>query len=204
MHATCIFSLAQTTRLFLQLDRMPDARSIGYSGMLGESALSVLVIIICCSSGLWMANYGTAQNGWGAAFIPGAAGLLDTFIPTVMAQPIVVVLVVSFAATTLDSGMRILRVLIGELGRTVEGVAPMLGKGLQNIFIAVCPSSSSCSWASTSSPLLFLASVQRGQEDKEHSLVPNRQVGACRQYGKPSYIAMSTCDPRFSSPSVME
>lgn len=121
-----------------QLDKMPDARVIGYCGMLGESTLSVLTIMVCCSSGLWALNYQDWNpGGWGAAFIPGAAALLEELgLRAVDAKAIVIVLVVSFAATTLDSGMRIQRVLIGELGRALEGAAPMLGAALQRLVVA--------------------------------------------------------------------
>lgn len=120
-----------------QLDRMRDSRAIGYSGMLGESALSALVIVICCSCGRWSSAYADWPSSWGVAFIPGASQLLEELgIGKSAADSIIIVLVVSFAATTLDSGMRIQRVLVGELGSIVEPRAPLLGKALQNIFVA--------------------------------------------------------------------
>merc|ERR1719343_336132 len=47
-----------------QLDKMRDARPIGYTAMLGESALAALVIVACCSSGTWASSYGSWPVNW--------------------------------------------------------------------------------------------------------------------------------------------
>ena len=47
------------------------------------------------------------------------------------------VLVVSFAGTTLDSGMRVQRILVGELGKTVEQVAPPVHRASQNMIFQI-------------------------------------------------------------------
>ncbi|CAK0903449.1 unnamed protein product [Prorocentrum cordatum] len=60
-----------------QLDKMRDARPIGYTAMLGESALAALVIVACCSSGTWASNYGSWPVNWAQGFTPGAALLLE-------------------------------------------------------------------------------------------------------------------------------
>merc|ERR1712032_1144289 len=80
-----------------QLDKMTDARSIAYCGMMAESALSALVIIICCSSGYWKEKYVKWPVSWGSAFIPGAAILLEELgIGQKESNSIITVLVVSF------------------------------------------------------------------------------------------------------------
>merc|ERR1719422_2791444 len=48
-----------------QLDKMTDARPIGYSAMMGESMLSTVVIICVCSAGTWSTTYESNMNWLG-------------------------------------------------------------------------------------------------------------------------------------------
>jgi len=107
-----------------QLDRMRDARAIGYSAMMGESLLAALVIVVVCSAGTWKKVYATGMN-WTGFLAAGGKVLEELGFDSRPARTIMNVLLVSFAATTLDSGMRIQRILIGELGRSMERVASM-------------------------------------------------------------------------------
>ncbi len=125
-----------------QVAREPDALFVGYGSMLVESALAVLVIIACCAGigmsyratdgslltgvAAWThhyASWGTA-SGMNAnldAFVTGAANLLSSYgIPLGAAVAIMGVLVVSFAATTLDTATRLQRYVVSELARTVR------------------------------------------------------------------------------------
>jgi len=130
-------SLVSSAVTSKQLNKMKDARLIGYSAMLGESALSALVVIACCSSGHWASTYGDWPMKWGDTFIPGVATLLEALgVPLRPARAVVIVLVVSFAATTLDSAMRIHQVLVGELGRIATPRLPRLGKALQSVVVS--------------------------------------------------------------------
>lgn len=124
-----------------QLDREPDARLIGYGGMIGESLLGLMAVLACTAgvvgvagvapAELWQRNYAD----WGAvqslgrtigSFITGAAhfierlGLLDFSLCVAL----VAVVVVSFAMTTLDSATRLLRFNITEIGETL-GLRPL-------------------------------------------------------------------------------
>jgi len=107
-----------------QLDRETDARFIGYLGSIGEGALALIAIIAVVtyfgSSGEFLdtySSYETASRNWKKSFIGGAgqlgAGLL---IPAEVARTLVTVIVVSFAATTLDTSVRLMRYIISELG----------------------------------------------------------------------------------------
>jgi len=119
-----------------QLDKMRDARPIGYSAMMGESMLSMVVIICVCSAGTWSAVYADGMN-WTGFLTSGATFLEELRLTSRFARTVMNVLVVSFAATTLDSAMRIQRILVGELGTTAEGVAPSCAKLLQKTYFQV-------------------------------------------------------------------
>jgi len=58
--------------------------------------------------------------------------------------------VMSFAATTLDSAMRIQRILIGELGGSVEKVSAPAGKVFKNIFVQIILSGIPALWLANS------------------------------------------------------
>jgi len=108
-----------------QLARMTDARPIGYGGMLAEGMLGLLAVLAAtagfASSEEWWNHY----SSWGAA--DGLAAKLDAFvsggatfvaslgIEREMARTFMAVMVIAFAATSLDTGARIQRLVISEL-----------------------------------------------------------------------------------------
>ncbi len=107
-----------------QLNKETDARFIGYLGSIGEGALALISIIAVItffgSSGEFLETYSsfsTASREGLGSFIRGA-GQLGTglFIPAEVARTLVAVIVVSFAATTLDTSVRLMRYIISELG----------------------------------------------------------------------------------------
>lgn len=126
----CMVASGTTSK---QLESESDARSIGYGAMILEGALAVIVILCCVSAAgfadpsLWVAKYSTQWVGsdsllvrlsgfiyGGAAFIKNALPFLETeFLATV-----VTVMIISFAATTMDSATRIQRYVLEELGRS--------------------------------------------------------------------------------------
>ena len=110
-----------------QLNKDTDARYVGYGGALGEGTLAVTSIIACTAGfavfvGLdgWHAHYGTwasASAGATAAFVNGVGVLAEGIgIPSRVATIFAAVVVISFAATTLDTSIRLQRYIIGELG----------------------------------------------------------------------------------------
>lgn len=104
-----------------QLSCASDARFIGYGGMIGEGTLA-LISTLAVSAGL--ANWSEHYHSWGAAasggvtrFVEGAASFLTALgLPDGPSQVVVAVLVISFAATSLDTGVRIQRYILQELG----------------------------------------------------------------------------------------
>jgi carbon starvation protein len=102
---------------------------------LGEGVLA-LIATLAVSAGLadWASHYhgfAAAKGGGVGAFVNGSATFLMAWgIPGGAAKVVVSVLVVSFAATSLDTGIRIQRFILEELGR-IYGI-----KGLQNRMVA--------------------------------------------------------------------
>jgi len=115
-----------------QLDNEMDARFVGYLGSVGEGALALVAIIAVVTffptAGEFTATYSsfTAASSAGlGVFIQGAGQLASGLgIPVAVASTIVSVIVVSFAATTLDSSVRLMRYIIAELG-TEYKVTPL-------------------------------------------------------------------------------
>jgi carbon starvation protein len=116
-----------------QLARASDIRPIGYGAMLAEATLAILSTLAVAAgvmadghTHVWDALYvptladgnlpgvGVALKG----FVTGAASMLTALgIPQRVGAVIVAVLVISFAATSLDTALRIQRLVIAELGR---------------------------------------------------------------------------------------
>ena len=129
-----------------QLNNEKDARFVGYFGAVGEGVLaliSILAVVTYFSSQEdFLATYTsfTAANGDGLdVFVSGAATLAEgLFIPNDIATTIVSIIVVSFAATTLDTAVRLMRYIISELG--IEYKIPALEKKHVATTIAVLTS----------------------------------------------------------------
>lgn len=110
-----------------QLDKETDARYVGYGGAIGEGMLA-LTSIIATTAGFavvvgldgWYEQYGTwAQASAGAttAFVQGVGQLAQGIgIPQRVAVIFAAVVVITFAATTMDTGVRLQRYIIAELG----------------------------------------------------------------------------------------
>lgn len=129
-----------------QLDKETDARFVGYLGAVGEGVLALIsilaVITFFATKDDFLATYSsfTEANGAGLGiFVQGAATLAQgLMIPTDIAVTIVSIIVVSFAATTLDSSVRLMRYIIAELG--MEYNVPALEKKHVATSIAVLSS----------------------------------------------------------------
>jgi len=117
-----------------QLACATDARPIGYGAMLFEGSLAILATL-AVASGQWSGaehthafDFVMAKTAGGetlptvpvalGAFINGAAGFLAALgIPLKVGVTVVAVLVISFAATSLDTAIRIQRMVIAEMGK---------------------------------------------------------------------------------------
>ncbi len=124
-----------------QVDKMSHARFIGYGGMLGEGILALastmaavagIALVTDCklpSVGMvpdlsWAVYYDTwahATANKATAFVLGGSALIQSLgFPESLARTLMAVLVISFAATTLDTATRIQRFIITELGHSIN------------------------------------------------------------------------------------
>lgn len=129
-----------------QLYKETDARFVGYAGAVGEGVLALVsimaVITFFPSADAFRESYSSfaaASGGGLGSFVQGAAQLAEgLFIPASIATTIVSIIVISFAATTLDTSVRLMRYIIAELGQ--EYNLPVLTKTHVATTIAVASS----------------------------------------------------------------
>ncbi|ADI14145.1 carbon starvation CstA family protein [Truepera radiovictrix] len=127
-----------------QLDKETDARFVGYLGSSGEGALALATVIACtagfASLGDWEGVYSSFAAGGASTFVQGGAAIINQGlgIPTAFAATLLSVMVVLFAATTMDTGVRLQRYIIQEWG-TIYNL-PVLGKGwvATGLAVAAC------------------------------------------------------------------
>ena len=110
-----------------QLNKETDARYVGYGGAIGEGTLA-LTAIVATTAGFaifagvdgWHEHYGSwasASAGATTAFVNGVGALATGIgIPQKVATIFAAVVVITFAATTMDTGVRLQRYIISELG----------------------------------------------------------------------------------------
>ncbi|WP_457601202.1 carbon starvation CstA family protein [Hydrogenivirga sp.] len=117
-----------------QLYRERDARTVGYLGFLGESSLAVAVII-ACTAGIAMISsdrFAQLYSSWASikksaipAVVEGGANLISSLgLSVELSQTLVATLIVLFAATTMDTSVRIQRYIFNELGQ-VYSLGPL-------------------------------------------------------------------------------
>ena len=124
-----------------QVNHVNDTRFIGYGGMLGEGTLA-LASMIAAVAGIslvaactlpsqgqvadlsWAVYYDSwahASGNKASAFVLGGGALIQELgVPAELAKTLMAVLVISFAATTLDTATRIQRFVLSELGSAVN------------------------------------------------------------------------------------
>jgi carbon starvation protein len=126
-----------------QLNKETDARFVGYLGAVGEGSLALITLVavssvaLAASPEIWHEiydQYGTAGAG---TFIQGGAQMITNGwgLPFGIAQTLLATMVVLFAGTTMDSGVRLQRYIIQEWGEIYniplfkKGVLATLGRG---------------------------------------------------------------------------
>ena len=108
-----------------QLSRMTDAQPIGYGGMLAEGFLGLMAVLAATAGFETAADWWVHYESWGAAnglaakldaFVSGGASFVAALgIPFETARTFMAVMVIAFAATSLDTGARIQRLVLAEL-----------------------------------------------------------------------------------------
>ena len=134
-----------------QINSIQDARMIGYGGMLGEGTLALastlaavagISLVGTChlpsvgsvanlSWDVYYDSWAHASANKATAFVLGGGALIEQLgFSANLARTLMAVLVIAFAATTLDTATRIQRFIITEIGQGI-GV-----KGLSNRYTA--------------------------------------------------------------------
>ena len=120
-----------------QLSSEKDARTVGYLGFLGESSLATAVIV-ACTAGIAMVSAGKFEelySSWASikksaipAVVEGGANLISSLgIDPELSKTFVATLIVLFAATTMDTSVRIQRYILNELG-VIYRIGPLRNK----------------------------------------------------------------------------
>ncbi len=126
-----------------QLDKEPDARFVGYLGAVGEGTLALITIVsvsgitLAATTEMWHDIYFAYGEAGAPTFVQGGAELLRQGwgIPTTVTTTLLATMVVLFAATTMDTGVRLQRYIIQEWGEIYS--LPILNNRLVATLIAV-------------------------------------------------------------------
>jgi len=113
-----------------QLSRESDAPFVGYVGMVGESLLALLAVLATTAGAFatradWESFYGSWDKAAGlhqklGIFIQGNANFIHQLgVPLDYAAAFISVVVVGFAMTSVDTGARLLRFNLEEIGATL-------------------------------------------------------------------------------------
>ncbi|MFZ5869405.1 MAG: carbon starvation protein A [Actinomycetota bacterium] len=126
-------SLVSSGTTSKQLDKDTDARYVGYVGAAGEGSLA-LGSILAVSAGVaatqveWRelyADFATASGGASGNFVTGVAQFANNLgVPLDLAAVFAAVVVISFAATTMDTGVRLQRYVVQEIAESA-GFRPL-------------------------------------------------------------------------------
>ena len=104
-----------------QLDKETDARFVGYFGAVGEGLLALGTIVATTAGFKTVNDWENVYSEWNAggvdAFIKGGGDLMNEGlgIPTSLSATILATMAVLFAATTMDSGIRLQRLVVAEI-----------------------------------------------------------------------------------------
>jgi carbon starvation protein len=118
-------SLVSSGTTSKQLDKETDARYVGYMGAVGEGSLATGAVLattagVAASRADWndlYPDFATASGGAAGNFVNGVAQFANNLaIPLDLAGIFAAVVVISFAATTMDTGVRLQRYVVQEIG----------------------------------------------------------------------------------------
>ena len=121
-----------------QLNSEADVRFVGYLGSVGEGALA-LAAILACTAGFatlteWEAFYSTFAAGGIPAFVQGGGAIISEGLrlPVHFAETLLAVMAVLFAATTMDTGVRLQRYIVQEWG-VIYDLPVLTGRGISTL-----------------------------------------------------------------------
>lgn len=141
----CMVASGTTSK---QLESESHVRSIGYGAMILEGGLAAVVILCCISSAgfvdtaAWTAKYSSNWVGSDSlldrlsGFIYGGATFIQQVVPFFSIEflaSVVTVVIISFAATTMDSATRIQRYVVEEIGHSL-GIRSLQNRQIATAF----------------------------------------------------------------------
>jgi carbon starvation protein len=112
-----------------QLDKEPDARYVGYMAAVGEGSLATGAVLattagVVATRADWQGLYpdfATASGGAVGNFVRGVAEFASNLgVPLDLATIFAAVVVISFAATTMDTGVRLQRYVVQEVAELAK------------------------------------------------------------------------------------
>ncbi|OKL53507.1 carbon starvation protein A [Bowdeniella nasicola] len=108
-----------------QLNKETDARFVGYFGAVGEGLLA-LGAIIATTAGFqslaqWREVYSAFGKGGVNAFVDGGGAIMEAalHVPHSLSATVLATMAVLFAATTMDTGVRLQRFVVQEAGELI-------------------------------------------------------------------------------------
>ncbi|RMB62434.1 carbon starvation CstA family protein [Tessaracoccus antarcticus] len=123
-----------------QLNKESDARFVGYFGAVGEGLLA-LGAIIAATAGFktladWENVYSAFNQGGVGAFVEGGGAILNAGLglPVSLSATILATMAVLFAATTMDTGIRLQRFVVQE---AAEIMGIKVGKFVATIVVLI-------------------------------------------------------------------
>ena len=117
-------SLVSSGTTAKQIDKEPAARYVGYMGAVGEGSLATGAVLaatagVVATRSDWDALYpdfSTASGGAVGNFVNGVGAFANNLgVPLDLAVIFAAVVVISFAATTMDTGVRLQRYIVQEI-----------------------------------------------------------------------------------------
>ncbi len=128
-----------------QLDKEPDARFVGYLGAVGEGCLALITLVavsgvtLAVSPEEWHKIYSHLGAGSVGAFIEGGSNLIHEGwgLSTAFTSTLLAVMVVLFAGTTMDSGVRLQRYIIQEWGE-IYNIKPLANGFVATLVAVAC------------------------------------------------------------------
>jgi len=128
-----------------QLDKETDARFVGYLGAVGEGTLALITIVavsgvaLAATPEIWHEIYDQYGEAGATTFVQGGAELIRAGwgIPLSVTTTLLATMVVLFAATTMDTGVRLQRYIIQEWGE-IYSIAFLQNKILATLIAVAC------------------------------------------------------------------
>ncbi|MDF4252079.1 carbon starvation protein A [Streptomyces sp. WMMB303] len=109
-----------------QLDKETDARFVGYFGAVGEGMLALGAIIAAIAGYRTMADWKAVYTAFGeggvGAFVEGGGEIVNSGLglSASLSSTVLATMAILFAATTMDTGMRLLRFVVQEAGEVAK------------------------------------------------------------------------------------